>query len=544
MVASFVFGAFVTLAHRPWTQPEGGDEAIWDYVAQCIVRGQAPYRDVVEIKSPLSAYMSAGAILLGRTAGLRDVIAIRLQNVLLMGLLSAFTFLVAAKYLNSLTAACIAVLVQLAPDHFADWMVTGTQPKLPMILFGLISILLVAKNKPFWAGFFSMLACLCWQPGLMFTGVAFLMFSRYLTQWRDLAAFRVVLGALVPLAVALLYFYFTGALEDLWTWTVVYNIRVYAPETAKSFSDTVDLLWRVSVRVFRFDLILLALGGFGLVLFAIETVRTRIRAAKVEAPGLLQEAIIILPLIYLGFCLVNFQSGPDLIPLFPFIGIFVGWLLSNAFRFRLSRQHRRVLAAVSMIVLMALIAFRSLTYRIQSELTLRSQEMTFAEISKAINPDDRIYVHGAVEILVLLNKPNLNPHVDLRKGKDEFIAQRTPGGFSTFIAQLEASAPKLVAISRAGRLKHREELVRWIEDHYDPMGLPGYEGVYLRRQETGNPITQQIPQGFGTKGGRSQFGALENPQTAVWVQFIGTNELHQFPSVRSEEIQTAFCRVS
>ena len=84
-LAAFIVGASVTLAHRPWSQPEGGDEAIWDYVAQCIVRGQAPYRDVVEIKSPLSAYMSAGAIGIGRSVGLRDVIAIRLQNVLTPG---------------------------------------------------------------------------------------------------------------------------------------------------------------------------------------------------------------------------------------------------------------------------------------------------------------------------------------------------------------------------------------------------------------------------------------------------------------------------
>ena len=67
------------------------------------------------------------------------------------------------------------------PAHFSEWMVTGTQPKLPMILFGLLSVLLIGKQRPYWAGFFSMLSCLCWQPGLMFTGVAVLMFSRYLT---------------------------------------------------------------------------------------------------------------------------------------------------------------------------------------------------------------------------------------------------------------------------------------------------------------------------------------------------------------------------
>jgi len=161
-LAAFLIGASVTLTHRPWSQPEGGDEAIWDYVAQCIVRGQAPYRDVVEIKTPLSAYLSAAAIQAGRSAGLSDVMAVRLLNVLMAGSLSAITVLVAATYLRSRMAAFIAFLIPLTPTHFADWVAAGTEPKLPMILFGMCSLPLIAKRKPFWVGFFSMLACLCW----------------------------------------------------------------------------------------------------------------------------------------------------------------------------------------------------------------------------------------------------------------------------------------------------------------------------------------------------------------------------------------------
>ena len=480
-LAAFLIGVSVTLMHRPFTQPEGGDEAIWDYVAQCIVRGQAPYRDVVEIKAPLSAYLSAAAMLIGRSAGLRDVIAVRLLNVLMVGLLSATTFLLAAKYLRSRLVACIAFLIPLVPTHFAEWVVTGTEPKLPMILFGLFSVLLIAGGKPFWAGFFSMLSCLCWQPGLMFTGVALLMFSRYLTNWRDLAALKVLLGAVVPLAVLLLYFYSIGALADLWTWTVVYNLRVYAPETAKGLRETVAVLWKVSVRVFKLDLVLIALSVAGLIMFAIERVRTRLKDRKtLKAPCLFGDAIVILPLIYLAFCLINFQSGPDLIPLFPFIGLFAGWFvvkLGDA-RFGLARY----LPGAALIVLFALIIFRGLIYRVESELTLQDQEKEFAAISKVLVPDDRIYVHGTAEILVLLNRPNMNPYVFLDRGKDDWIARRTPDGFRAIIDEMESLAPRVVAISRAGKVAHRAELKRWADDHYDPMELRGYEGIYLRRQ--------------------------------------------------------------
>jgi hypothetical protein len=313
----------------------------------------------------------------------------------------------------------------------------------------------------------------------VFTGVGFLIFSRYLTRWSDLAALKVVLGALVPLVAALLYFLWIGALEDLWLWTVVYNVSVYAPETAKGISETVGLLWRVFVRVFRVDLLLLVLAAVGLILFAIERVKARLRPRNLQ-PRLFEDAIVIVPLIYLAFCFINLQSGPDLIPLFPFIGMFAGWLLTGGLRSG-GRLAGRV-PAVAIIVLFALIAFRSVTYRVGSELTLQDQERVLEAISAVVSPQDAVYVHGTVEILVLLNRPNLNPHVDLRKGKDEFLARRTPGGFSAFITEMEAAAPKLVAISRAGRLTHRAELVQWIEDNYDPLVLPGYEGVYRRRQ--------------------------------------------------------------
>lgn len=473
----------VVLMHRPWSQPEGGDEAIWDYVAQCIVRGQAPYRDVVEIKSPLSAYLSAAAILIGRSAGLSDVMAVRLLNVLMAGSLSVITFLVAATYLRSRLAACIAFLIPLTPTHFTEWMVAGTEPKLPMILFGLFSLLLIAKGKPFWAGFFSMLACLCWQPGLMFTGVAVLMFSRYLTNWRDLAAMKVLLGAVVPLAVLLLYFYSIGALADFWTWTVVYNLRVYAPETAKGIGETVGLLWRVSVRVFRLDLVLVALSGAGLIMFGIERVKARLKGGRAFESGcLFRDAIVILPLIYLAFCLINFQSGPDLIPLFPFIGMFGGWFVVKLGGARFGRGLARLAPAATLVVLFALIIFRSLIYKVESELTLQDQEREFAAISRVLAPDDSIYVHGTLEILVLLNRPNLNPYIFLDRGKDDWIAKRTPGGFRAIINEMESSSPKFVAISRAGKVAHRVELRQWVEDHYDQMELPGYEGIYLRRQ--------------------------------------------------------------
>src|SRR5262249_21821748 len=160
--------------YQPFSQPETGDNAIWDYVAQCIVRGQVPYRDVIEIKTPGSAYLSALAMLAGSAAGLDGVRAVRVVDILLVGVLCVTTLLVARVYLHSLMAGFIAVLLLVNWPGVMVMTVAGTRPKVPMIIFGLTTMLLIAIDKPFWAGFSSMLSCLCWQPGLLFTLAALL----------------------------------------------------------------------------------------------------------------------------------------------------------------------------------------------------------------------------------------------------------------------------------------------------------------------------------------------------------------------------------
>src|SRR5215813_8600864 len=70
---AFFVGVTVTLLHHPFSRPEVGDPAIYDYIAQSILRGQIPYKDVVDIKGPLAAHLSALSMLAGKPVGLRDI---------------------------------------------------------------------------------------------------------------------------------------------------------------------------------------------------------------------------------------------------------------------------------------------------------------------------------------------------------------------------------------------------------------------------------------------------------------------------------------
>ena len=488
----FLVGVAVMLAWRLFIQLEVGDSAIWDYIAQAILRGQVPYRDVVEIKGPASAYLSAVAMLVGRLVGLRDVIAVRFVQILLASVLCSVTFLVVETYLRQRVAALIACMFPLMSDHFVSWTEGGTEPKLTMILFGMLALLLIAKDRPVWAGFCSMMSCLSWQPGLLFAGVAVLIFSRYLTSWRDLRAVKVMLGAMIPLAVTVLYFYSVGALTDFWIWTVAYNVEVYAPEGIRSFGDTLTHSWTVIVRVFRVDIIWFALGLAGLLMFAARQLRAKVRLRQaLESPDLFKDAIVIAPVVYIAFCLINLQSGPDLLPLFPFLGIFAGWLITEMSRWLRSigavtkrpalLRAVEALPALALSLVCAVTLFRAVTFRL-ADWTLWHQDTQLKVISDLIGPNDKIYVHGAVEILVLLNRPNLNPYIMWDHGKARYIAAKKFGGSTdAMVDAVEAEHPKIVAVSRLRQVPERVALERWLEQHYETLPITGYY-AYLRKQ--------------------------------------------------------------
>jgi hypothetical protein len=513
VIIAFFIGVLVMLAYRPWSQVEGGDPAVYDYIAQSIIRGQLPYRDVVDIKGPGGGYLGALAMAMGNFVGVRDVLAVRLMNVVLVGLLSAVTYLVAQAFFKNRMVGILAFLIPLMPERFATMLISGTQPKLPMILFGMTTLLLIARDRPLWAGVCSMLSCLCWQPGLLFTGTAVLIFSRYLTSWRDRRALKALIGASLPLLVVLVYFYWKGALGDLWAWTITYNYSVFGPEARNGVNDAVDKMWTFILRVFRPDpselgdgfvghtrfesvaglatLAMVPCSLIGLMLFGFDRVRTRFSGAALQWPTLFVDALFIAPAVYLAFCLINFQASADLIPFFPFIGIFAGLFFVKAGAFLASlrwiRKSRLIFAremlipVVALALILVVIVVRSASYKV-GDWTLQAQDRELKAVSDLLGPNDRVYVHGTLELLVLLKMPNLNPYVILDWDADTFAASRTPGGWTAIMDEMKAQSPKVVALSRLRAVTHRADLERWVDEHYDRLALSRYDRVFVRKR--------------------------------------------------------------
>ncbi|MEW6127380.1 MAG: DolP-mannose mannosyltransferase [Acidobacteriota bacterium] len=487
----FIFVALLMLFYRPFSQLEGGDSAIYDYIAQAILRGQLPYRDVVDIKGPMSVYLSAISLVIGRLFGLHDVISIRLFHVLMTGLCAALIYRVAVVYLRRRIVGVMAAILPFITPAIPEVLIGGTQPKLPMIIFGLLTLLLIERDRPFLSGVFGMLACLCWQPGLMYVGTAFLIFSKYLTSWRDWRALKLIAGALLPVAVVVVYFYAVGILSDFWDYAFVYNYSVFGPEAKKPLADAGSHLWKITSRIYGKKMIFILMAFGGLVIYIAE--RLYVKYQKGWSFELFRDAIIFPAAVYLAFAFINFQAVPDLIPFLPFIGLFGAWLVIKAAEWlsflvpvkwaSLPSQVERWMPISALAGIIVLVLLPGLGYRL-GEVTLAKQIEEVNEIAAHLQPEDKVYTHGTIGMLVLMNRPNMNAYVFLDWNMDSFIAKRKYGGsFAAVIEEMEAQKPKLVGISRLRAVTHSEKFENWVRAHYDELPLRINKGVYLRKPD-------------------------------------------------------------
>jgi hypothetical protein len=251
-------------------------------------------------------------------------------------------------------------------------------------------------------------------------------------------------------------------------------------------------LKNVANRIFGSDIELVLLSAVGWFVFLVRSIWWKVKYRKLVDPTRpFRDAILFPPAVYFIFSLVNFQAGPDLIPFFPFIGIFAAYLFVGLGRFAMTTRFfsqlrgRMVISWIpqlAAIILLLTALYRGGVYRVNTW-SYREQDSRFEAIKAVLGPEDRLYVHGTTEILVLLNRPNLNPYVLLDRGADEFAASKKAGGFQQIIDEIEAEQPRIVALSRLRTLVYGPQLLEWAESHYDRLDVPGYDGIFVRRDK-------------------------------------------------------------
>lgn len=492
-LALVIISAAVYGRLRPFEQPLAGDPAIWDYMAQVIARGGIPYRDAVDFKTPLAGYLSAAALLIGESVGLRNVFAIRLTYLALAVLTVVLTCFVARDFARSWRVGVLAALVMLSFDQFGALNGLGTEPKTAGIVFGLAALWAINRGRPFVAGLCGMLAALCWQPLLLYVGVAGLAFSGYRLVPPPRRVGLVLLGAGLPLAAGLLAFWSAGALEELYRWTWHFNLTQHGPGGAEEGKTLLARgAWAVGHYYpgerWAFVLAAASLVGAGLCSArrAFGCLR-RGRWPELDAAAR-ADALLVAPLVYLAFTTTNLQGARDLFPLLPFVAIFSGaglvavvdLLANRGFRSAPVRARLRIglPAVVGAAILLATV--RDALATAPPRPRLRDQEREVASIVRHLGPGDAILTHDAAGLLVLTGLANSGELFWIQRHLAGYYDEHVPGGFDAWLARQRLQRPAVVVLGPRP-MSYQGEIRAWLDAEYVEQREGDFYRWYLRR---------------------------------------------------------------
>lgn len=197
------------------------DVKLYVYFAVQKAAGAVPYRDFVDIKTPLATFAGAVLIQVGEIARVDALTAIRVGYLVIAAVVPLLYFLVHRQLRSddpvpgflAACAFCGFPLLGFLPS-------VGNIPKLLMAFFAATAVILISQRRWCLAGVAGALAFLDWQIGVLvlLAAVAGAACDR---GNQKTSILQVCVGALIGVAPFLLYFWLSGALADAFQQVVI-----------------------------------------------------------------------------------------------------------------------------------------------------------------------------------------------------------------------------------------------------------------------------------------------------------------------------------
>lgn len=500
MVGLALLTAWTFLQFGLTLQPIPGDTTYHIYSAQQMLAGHPIYRDVAIVKTPLADFVVLLALPFGRAFSLDDVMIARLVFMLLTVAAVLVVYLAGRDLLDSRAAGVIAALVVAGNDFYGVRALTGPEPKTLVGLFSILTLVLLARRRWFWAGLSAALAALAWQPAALtmaiVLGAAVLAPATESLSWRDrrgwLALLRAVSGMALPFLALLLYLGVNGALGAAYSATIGANLSHLGNQTARTplneliewnahwVSYNVDLYCVTAVE--RWQLIPGILGMVGIVTAEIVAMfrRKRLQFNLKRAP------LILYTLGFAAFTLVDFNWCPDLYPFLPLLGLGVGWLVAAAARaagMAVSNRNARYgawtatgIAALAMLLIVYVNLLDGLAYK-RTSISYQDQRALVRQVRLRMDSGDRVLAIGNAILLVEMHLPNASKIVHFGSKAGRGVLDNEPGGMEGWIARLDQNPPRFVMLSRAPREDWSADFFEWLDRRYRRIIQDKYNAV-------------------------------------------------------------------
>ena len=440
--------------HRPGEQPILPVAGYHYYLARQIYRGDVLYRDMFIDKPPLTETIGAGCFLACSGDLFSSVILTRWVFFCFYLFSAVPLFLLSRRLFRRELPAFLVALTYLSFNFPYEKLVVSADWHVPMVFFGLLSLVLFLRGMGFASGLAASLSTLFWQPGLIFLIAIFLSLALTARPGRRKSAVRIAAGFLIPIGLVLLHAGIRGSLSELVEQVILsgrqnigseflYGVRVLPRRIVESYSGSIPI-------------IILGLAGYCLGWRAIR--RGGLSASRQIIPLSLLTMMIFIDL-------VDMPSSRHVIPALPWISFYAVFLVE-----RLAGPREGILRpAVRYLVLAGLIAcsLKGTLARRPGPGALERQRREYLDLLErnGYRPGDTIFCMESVLPALFAGLKNPGRHVYCLEDKHyRFIERYEEGGFESITRLIEEADPRLVCIGNCS-WSRRE----WPRETYDPL---------------------------------------------------------------------------
>lgn len=445
----------------PLDVPLVADNQHYFFISERFASGVPPHISHFDPKNALSMMLSGGAIAIGRTFGVADIYSARLLSVMIIAACYGLLWIVAHRYTQSRITAHVAALAAFVFNRFVIMGVVGARPKVFLVFFVLLALLAVQARRPIWAGLVSAAAFLCWQPALLFTGLAPLALIFWARPLRSMMLFA--LGFLVLFVSYEAYFVYHGAfweqIEQAYRFPSQYmsgvELRLQPMFTRFQWmTKTKEALSLRSVVPSTGVAFIVGAIAWGAIRprRALALLRERPEWAYMLGTG--GAALVFLHLDYQGF--------PDRFIIEPLLAI--GFAMVACLPLRLLRDNARGtwLAFAPVVFAGGLLAatMPQLEYAEYRGSVLPTQLKIGGRVAALAADGKTIWAVGCTHLLAFAHLDNWQPYGFFFRGMDRYMGDRFG---RPYVPWRDGELPDIVLLSR-GKL---EGLPHWLPQYYE-----------------------------------------------------------------------------
>lgn len=453
------------------------DNAQYVYTGERLLYGEMPYQSLFDMKTPLTSFAAAFALLISQNLFDDPITGVRLFFIAVAIATILLTYTLAKKLFKNRFEALLPPLMMIGFHGYVFQAAVGARPKELLLLFFVTGLIFLLDKRWFLLGLIAAVCSFTWQPsGILFIAAMTYAFTQRPPD-RFHAVSRLIVGFAIPSAIIFCYFLWNGALKELLQGTFVIHLYLSRPEESE--------IWNIIKMFplgypFSFILIIVSLATF--FVHGLRRVINRGPATLSDDPYF---PFTIMLCLFSIASLLDFQGYEDFFIFLPFSAL--GILLIYRWAVGLATRGDRPTspAVVRSAFLVVLLAIPFLNAAFSDALSshtaiwrgaLKEQKQAYADIVwRALGSYDansKIVVIGVPEIPALLGFRNgtqyaCNPAMH---GYDDFIASNYSNGFAGWLEELSRQKPDLVIVKlsdiRGYTRQNRALLSAWLNSQY------------------------------------------------------------------------------